>query len=81
MKFGSGFAPFRFLTPFSFVFLGASVTPPVRGSDILSVRLRRIPSKSFIQRLNLQCRFSRSQIPINLNDERVEVAADARHEV
>jgi len=39
-------AYFRFLTPFFFVFLGACVTPPVRGSDILGARLCRIPSKT-----------------------------------
>jgi len=51
------------------VFLGACVTPPVRGSDILSARLRRVPSKSLIRRLNLQCRFSHSQISLGKEEK------------
>ncbi len=52
----------RFLTPFFFVFLGSCVTPPVRGSNILGARHRRVPSKSLIRRLNLLWRFSHTCI-------------------
>jgi hypothetical protein len=62
-----------FLQVFNAIFLRFSRrfrSSPVRGSDILSVRLRRIPSKSLIQRLNLQSRFSRFQITLIVLRER-----------
>jgi len=33
------------------------VTPPVRGSNILTARLCRVPSNTALRRLNLQCRY------------------------
>jgi hypothetical protein len=41
-------------------------TPPVRGSDMLIARLRRVSSKSLIRRLNLQSLFSYTRISLIL---------------
>ncbi len=54
--------PFRFLTPFPAWVFGACATPPVRGSDMLGTRLRRVPSNHALGRLNLPYRVNRTRM-------------------